>query len=740
MHKLPTPTPEIETRTQALFSAHVDQVSSTTDRLFAALLIVEWIAAIAVASVLSPRAWEGAISHTHPHVWAAVLLGASIVAFPAYLGLRHPREVITRHTIAAAQMLMGALLIHLSGGRIETHFHIFGSLAFMAMYRDWKVLVTATVVVAADHILRGALWPASIYGVVSAGHWRWVEHAWWVVFEDVFLIASCLASRKEMWRIASRHARLEAQAETERNYANERSANRAKSEFLANMSHEIRTPMTAIQGYADLLLEPRLDVSDRLNYIQIIRRNSGHLLAIINDILDLSKIEAGKMTVEKIACSPAQILVEVASLMRVRATEKGLDFDIEYATPIPATIESDPTRLRQILMNLTGNAIKFTQAGSVRIIARCHDVDGAAPALSFEVADTGVGLSKEQQAKLFQPFAQADSSTTRRFGGTGLGLVICRRLATLLGGDIAIESLFGRGSSFTLRVPNGSIAGVSLIANLREAGVPLLMSGATLPQRELRGTVMLAEDGLDNQLLIATHLRKAGLRVVIAENGRVALEEALAAEQDGRPFDLIFMDMQMPELDGYGATAKLRSRNYARPIVALTAHAMTGDRERCLQAGCDDYMTKPIDRPALLAMAERYIPQAAAPAQDPSLAPTTADDDRLVSVYADDPDMAELIEAFVGSLHEKRNAIARAAREADLEPLRRLAHQLKGAGGGYGFPILTSAAAQVEALVGHPGDRAELGRTVEALLVTMDRAMIPKTSSPSASPILKSVG
>ncbi len=694
---------------------------------------------------MSPRAWEGAISHdAPPRLGCGLARREHRRLFPAYLGLRHPGEVITRHAIAAAQMLMGALLIHLSGGRIETHFHVFGSLAFMAMYRDWKVLVTATVIVAADHILRGAFWPASIYGVVAAGHWRWVEHAWWVVFEDVFLIASSIASRQEMWSIASRHAQLEAQAEIERSYANERSANRAKSEFLANMSHEIRTPMTAILGYADLLLEPRLDVSDRLNYIQIIRRNSGHLLSIINDILDLSKIEAGKMTVEKIACSPAQILVEVASLMRVRATEKGLDFDIEYATPMPATMKSDPTRLRQILLNLVGNAIKFTQSGSVRIIARCHDVDSATPTLTFEVADTGVGLSKEQQTKLFQPFAQADSSTTRRYGGSGLGLVICRRLAALLGGDIALESLFGRGSSFTLRVQTGSIAGVTMIANLREAGVPLLMSGTTLPQRELKGSVLLAEDGLDNQLLIATHLRKAGLRVVIAENGRVALEEALAAEQDGRPFDLIFMDMQMPELDGYGATAKLRSRDYARPIVALTAHAMTGDRERCLQAGCDDYMTKPIDRPALLAMAERYIPQAAAPAaQDASLqlvAAATADDDRIVSVYADDPDMAELVEAFVASLHEKRNAIASAAREADLEPLRRLAHQLKGAGGGYGFPSLTSAAGLVEALVGQPGDRAELARTVEALLVTMDRAMIPKTSSPSASPILKSVG
>ncbi len=739
-------TPAILARTNALLVEHVGSVAAKMDRLFASLLVVEWIAAIAIAAILSPRAWEGAMGSTHPHVWAAVFLGAAVALFPAYLGWRHAGHVVTRHVIAVAQMLMGALLIHLTGGRIETHFHIFGSLAFLAMYRDFRVVITGSIVVALDHVLRGSMWPASIYGTLSSSNWRWVEHAWWVLFEDVFLIASCIASRREMWWIANRHASLEAHAETERKFTSERSANQAKSEFLANMSHEIRTPMTAIQGYADLMLEPRLDASDRLNYVQIIRRNSSHLLAIINDILDISKIEAGKMTVETIPTSPAQILVEVASLMRVRATEKGLAFDISFATPIPASIETDPTRLRQVLMNLTGNAIKFTKSGSVHIIARCHAPESESPTLSFEVADTGIGLTREAQARLFQPFAQADSSTTRRFGGTGLGLVICRRLAGLLGGEIGVESLPGRGSSFTLTVGTGSLAGVELIADLREAGVPLLLGNMPEVPCALVGKVLLAEDGLDNQLLIATHLRKVGLRVVIAENGRVAVEEALAAVAEGQPFDVIFMDMQMPELDGYGATAKLRTKGYLRPIVALTAHAMAGDRERCLQAGCDDYMTKPIDRALLINMAARYLngglKEVEVTAETAALAPVplaVVEQPRLRSTFEDDLDLAPLVAKFVSGLPAKLTSIRQAAIGPDLEALGRLVHQLKGAAGGYGFPSITAAAAAVERAVADSSDLVAVGARVQDLLALIAQALPPEAAREELTVSLRSV-
>ena len=228
------------------------------------------------------------------------------------------------------------------------------------------------------------------------------------------------------------------------------------------MSHEIRTPMSAVIGYADLLLDSSLGPSERVNHIQTIRRNGEHLMALINDVLDISKIEAGKMTVESIATSPSQIIVEVASLMRVRAVEKKLAFDVKYIGPIPETIQSDPTRLKQIVMNFVGNAIKFTETGGIRILVRCDDAASPTPTLVIEVCDTGIGMTEAELGRVFATFAQADASTTRKFGGSGLGLVISKRLAGLLGGDIAVESAPGRGSVFRVVVPSGTVSGVTM--------------------------------------------------------------------------------------------------------------------------------------------------------------------------------------------------------------------------------------------------------------------------------------
>ncbi|MCC7204721.1 MAG: PAS domain S-box protein [Phycisphaeraceae bacterium] len=388
-------------------------------------------------------------------------------------------------------------------------------------------------------------------------------------------------------------------------------ASRVKSAFLANMSHEIRTPMTAILGYAELLLDSGLSESERVEHVHVIRRNGEHLLRILNDILDLSKIEAGRMVAEQVACSPAHVIDEVASLMRVRALSKGLAFNVEYVGPVPTRIESDPTRLRQILINLVGNAIKFTQAGGVRVVCRLVDDPGAPqPRLRFEVIDTGIGMSAQQISAIFTPFSQADSSTGRRFGGTGLGLAISRRLAQMLGGDIVVHSTPGHGSSFVVTVQTGPLDGVTMMLH------PTSIEG-TGPREGpadgragagtgLRGRVLLAEDGLDNQRLISFLLRKAGAEVEVAENGRLAYEAAIAAHKAGRPFDLILMDMQMPEMDGYTATMRLRDEGYRAPIVALTAHAMSGDREKCLEAGCDDFASKPVDRARLLSLAAQY--------------------------------------------------------------------------------------------------------------------------------------
>jgi signal transduction histidine kinase/HPt (histidine-containing phosphotransfer) domain-containing protein len=498
-------------------------------------------------------------------------------------------------------------------------------------------------------------------------------------------------------------------------------ANRAKSEFLANMSHEIRTPLTAVLGYADLLLDLELSPSDRINYVQTIRRNGEHLLTVLNDLLDLSKIEAGKMTIEAAPVSPVQVAVDVASLMRVRALGKELDFALRFATPVPEHIRCDGTRLRQILMNLVGNAIKFTPRGAVALEVSCVEPGGTQPHLVFTVVDEGIGMTEEQLGRLFVPFAQADGSTTRRFGGTGLGLVICKRLADMLGGTIDVDSEPGRGSRFTLSIALERLDGVALLDGMQEACTTMgAGDGARVAtgRATLSGSVLLAEDGLDNQLLVSTLLRRAGARVTIVENGRLAVERALAEEAAGQPFGVVLMDMQMPELDGYGATATLRARGYRRPIVALTAHAMASDRDRCLAAGCTDYLTKPIQRERLIQSVGSYLAAArtereAAGEPPPATAPIEIP---LVSELADDEDMAPLVAQFVASLPERAAALLEATFAGDLTRLTRLAHQLKGAAGGFGFPTVTTAAAALEQAAGGVGPAGGIGAALEVLL------------------------
>ncbi|MHB1035423.1 MAG: PAS domain S-box protein [Pirellulales bacterium] len=406
--------------------------------------------------------------------------------------------------------------------------------------------------------------------------------------------------------------RMEDEVHTAKDAAN--AANRAKSEFLGNMSHEIRTPLTAILGYTDMLYEEVMccpvcpdhtRCQRRLSgceAVGTVKRNAEHLLQVVNDILDLSKVEAGKMEIEPTRCSPVQLVAEVVSLMRVRAEAKQLKLEMELVHPLPETVFTDPLRLRQVLVNLVGNAIKFTDQGEVRIIARLVSEDGP-PRLRFDVTDTGIGMNEEQIGKLFQPFTQVDSSATRKFGGTGLGLAISKRLAEVLGGAIEVRSTPGKGSTFRVTIDPGPLEGIRMIQNAQEALLerPPTTTTATPDKIELHGRILLVEDGLDNQRLIRFLLEKAGAEVAVVENGQLAVEAALAAREVGEPFDMILMDMQMPVMDGYEATRALRGRGYTGPIVALTAHSMVADRQKCLDAGCDDYATKPVDRQKLLA-------------------------------------------------------------------------------------------------------------------------------------------
>ena len=388
----------------------------------------------------------------------------------------------------------------------------------------------------------------------------------------------------------------------------------AKSAFLANMSHEIRTPMTAILGYVDVLQnDPEIAESpqERLKALTTIQRNGEHLATVINDILDLSKIESGKMTVEQVQCSPTQLLEEVGTLMRVRAQSKNLAFHVESNGLVPESIISDPTRIRQVLVNLIGNSIKFTNAGQVAVQMRF--VRQPTPRIEFDVRDTGIGMTPEEQKLLFQPFSQANETTTRQFGGTGLGLSVCKRLSEMLGGGIIVlRSEPHVGTTFRFWIELESFQNVS---NLHVFNSP---AAATSPEAthcpspapvmlKPGSRILLAEDGLDNQRLISFILRKAGAEVTVVENGSLAVEVADQALQTGAPFQLILMDMQMPVMDGYAATACLRSKGYDRPIVALTAHSMKSDRQKCLEAGCDEFLSKPIERSLLIQIAAQHI-------------------------------------------------------------------------------------------------------------------------------------
>ncbi len=380
--------------------------------------------------------------------------------------------------------------------------------------------------------------------------------------------------------------------------ANAESANASKSAFLANMSHEIRTPMTAILGFCEVLREELVDL-DSKSTVDRIHRNGEHLLTIINDILDLSKIEAGKLDVEQVVFEPWELIHEVIDLMSDRASGKGITISLSHRTPLPPAITSDPTRIRQILINLIGNAVKFTEVGGVEVLVGAESHEGSMQ-LEVCVRDTGIGMTEEQLSRLFQPFEQADTSTTRRFGGTGLGLVISLRLAERLGGGITAFSQAGKGSEFVCRIDTG-------LAHDAEVRMPTTVKRrASAPVREKASCdgrrVLLADDGPDNQRLISHVLRKAGADVVVVGDGQEALDTALAADVEATPFDVVLMDMQMPVLDGYEATQQLREQGYDRSIVAITAHAMDSDRERCLNAGCDAFTTKPLKIEELLGL------------------------------------------------------------------------------------------------------------------------------------------
>ena len=695
-------------RAEALFREQQEAIYRRTDRLFAWILPAQWAAAVAFALIFTPSTWNGETSAVHIHVWASIFLGGALTVFPVWMTYAWPGATATRHVIAVAQMLMSALLISLTGGRIETHFHVFGSLVIVSLYRDWRVLIPATIVVGLDHFLRGIYWPYSVYGVLAASPWRSIEHAGWVAFEDVFLVISCHRSLREMHSIAHRTAALEASEQNfrqifedapigmavigldehfrqvngtfcemlgyteeelatrtpleithrddrveskrlalammtsqehgcmEKRYLRKNGevlwarrtgcmirdevgnprhflimvedirerirfenelraakdeadrANRAKSEFLSRMSHELRTPLNAIIGFGQLL--ERQGPSDtQLGHIRHIRTAGRHLLDLINEVLDISRIETGKLQLSLESVCVKEAIAEALELMRPVAASYSVDLIVRANGATSSYVLADRQRLKQVLLNLLTNGVKYTPPRG-RVVISDHLKNDET--VRLEISDNGPGIPPEKLNRVFTPFDRlgAEQSTVE---GTGLGLSLCQRLVHAMQGKIGVESVPGQGSTFWVELSQAAspLAAISP-ARDRTEQTPNHGHDGDGSGNHTR-SILYIEDNLPNLKLVEELLREARqIKLLTATKGRFGLHLA----RHHLP-DLILLDLHLPDLPGWDVLAELRSdpKTQSIPVIVISADATASQIKRLLSAGARAYLTKPLD-------------------------------------------------------------------------------------------------------------------------------------------------
>jgi two-component system sensor histidine kinase/response regulator len=701
MSELTRPLDLLTGRADELFREQQENTYRDTDRLFARLMFFQWIAAVVAAVVITPFTWDGEARAVHIHVWAAIFLGGAITVFPIWMTRVWPGAAITRHVIAVAQMLMSALFISLSGGRIETHFHVFGSLVILSFYRDWRILISATLVVGLDHFVRGIYWPYSVYGVLGASPWRSIEHAGWVAFEDIFLVISCLRSIREMRFIANRTAAVEASErdfreifelapigvvvvdldyrfvrvnsaycqitgysaeelamrrslditvsddvgateEMSRKLHNEPSpyyfekryvrknseicwvgctvslirgqdnkplyilgmvediserkktqseltlakeeadrANRAKSEFLSRMSHELRTPLNAILGFGQLLERYKLDEKQK-SCLDHIKKAGRHLLDLINEVLDISRIEADRLKLSLEPVSVTDALREGLDLVRPLAAEHG----ITLVGPIGANADShvlaDRQRLKQVLLNLLTNGVKYTPTGGEVCVSYETNDSG----IRIKISDTGIGIPREKMSRVFTPFDRLGAEQSG-IEGNGLGLALCQRLVRAMQGTIGVESVPQRGSTFWVHL-SAADSPLKILAQKQNVTVDKAPSLFT----EAR-TVLYIEDNFSNLMLVEELLKgEQNVELLTAMQGRIGLDLARKHAPD-----LILLDLHLPDLPGWDVLNQLQANDATRhiPVVVVSADATRQQIDRLTAGGARGYLTKPIN-------------------------------------------------------------------------------------------------------------------------------------------------